>query len=182
MIKTQKVDEYQPKFNDNFFLDANIWLFLYCPVGDWNLAKQKKYAEFLKQCRSANSGIHINSLVLSEFCNRCFRIDFEMRKKDFPGLTLDYKKDYLPSEYYQETCSSVAAAIKQILQISNRISDDFNAIDLGSIFSNLRNIDFNDCYYAELVERKNWVLVTDDGDYIRSENEITVLSANSTYF
>lgn len=179
MISTIKVDQCAPKFGDRFFFDANVWLLLFCPVGDWNAGKQRKYGDFLKLVQAARSGVFINSLVLSEFCNRAFRIDYDMYLDQFPNL--DYKKDYLPSEYYQETAKSVIAAVQQILKIAERISDDFNAIDLERIYSSLLEIDFNDSYYAELVERKNWTLVTDDGDYIRSSQKITIVSANSKY-
>jgi hypothetical protein len=118
--------------------------------------------------------------VLSEFCNRYLRLDFDIRKQEFP--TIKYKEDYLPSEYYRETADAILAALKSILAKSIRSNDDFNAINLETIFSEFKNIDFNDSYYSELVNRKNLILVTDDGDFIKSTIDINLISSNNIYF
>lgn len=180
MISPTNVTSYHPRVTDCFFFDANIWLLLFCPIGNYSQSKQRGYSDFLRQANNAGSTLIINSLVLSEFCNRYLRIDFELSKREFP--TIEYKKDYVGSETYQSTVAEIVSAVSNILQMATRISDDINAVSLERVYECFNHIDFNDSYYIELCERRNWILVSDDGDYGKIDSSIKLITANSRYF
>ena len=77
-IMVSDISSYQPKFNESFFFDANIWIFLFCPIANTGRRKQDLYSNFLQDLSHRKLGIYINSLVLSEFVNRYLRIEFNL--------------------------------------------------------------------------------------------------------
>lgn len=164
------VKKYSPKSSDVFFFDNNIWMYLYCPLGNFNFNKQKYYSSFLQGIKTANSCIFINSLVLSEFANRYLRMDFEQWKKETNKFTADFKKDFISTQRYKETVAEIKLNINQIMKVCEKSSDNFNAIDINNVLNHLLSIDFNDSYYIELARLDNWKFVTDDKDFVNYKN------------
>lgn len=57
--------------------------------------------------------------------------------------------------------------------------DNFNAIELSSIFLHLPEMDFNDSYYIELAKLNKWKIVTDDHDFVNcSTHSLEVITYN----
>jgi ABC-type spermidine/putrescine transport system permease subunit I len=77
-----EISNYTPKSLDIFFFDNSVWMYLFCPLGNYNRTKQKYYSSLLKSIKTSNSTIFICSLVLSEFSNRYLRMDFERWKEE----------------------------------------------------------------------------------------------------
>lgn len=69
---------YMPLENDKFFFDTNIWMYLYCPIGNYNKQVIGEYDGFFKKAYQARSPIFISSLVLSEFFNAWIKLDFNI--------------------------------------------------------------------------------------------------------
>jgi predicted nucleic acid-binding protein len=155
-------------------------MFLFCPIGNSRKPEQKKYTAFFSQINSAKSCVWINSLVLSEFCNAWLRIAFTNWKKKPENIAKnDYKRDFVGSAIYKDTIQEITATLKKILKITERATDDFNAINLDHIFVELENCDFNDSYYLELASRKNWKIVTDDADLFKNNKlQVEIVTAN----
>ena len=67
--KAIAVKQHNFTLKDKLFLDANIWLYLYCPQGSreyWvNI-----YSDVFDRILDAESQIYIDVLVVSEFINR----------------------------------------------------------------------------------------------------------------
>ncbi|MBU4274091.1 MAG: hypothetical protein KJ893_05500 [Candidatus Omnitrophica bacterium] len=63
------ISTYNPNGNDKFFFDANIWMYLFCPIGGYKKDTVTKYDGFLKKAIQVEASIFISSLVLSEFFN-----------------------------------------------------------------------------------------------------------------
>ena len=40
------ITDYVPKHSDKFFFDNNIWMYLYCPIGNYNKYVVDKYSDF----------------------------------------------------------------------------------------------------------------------------------------
>lgn len=158
---------YEPKTSDVFFFDNNIWMFIFCPLGNYNRKRQKYYSSFLQSIKSTDGCIFISSLILSEFSNRYLRMDFEQWKKEINDLSKEFKKDYIGSDRYTETVDEIKIQTNQILKICERTSDNFNAINLTNVYTHLTQIDFNDSYYIELATMNNWKIVTDDQDFVK---------------
>ncbi len=78
-----------------------------------------------------------------------------------------YKDDLVGTETYKEKVKTVTAQLNKILSLPNIIKqpDSFNSISLDKIFTNFGLVDFNDAYINEVVNSKNLILVTDDGDF-----------------
>ncbi len=167
MPEVLDIRHYQPKASDVFLFDNSVWMYLFCPLGNYNQNKQKHYSSFLKQTQSSRSTIFTNSMVISEFANRYLRLDFEEWKRGEQKYSAVYKRDFVGSPRYQSTVDDLQISINKIMQVSEKGSDDFNAISLSSAIKHLAHIDFNDSYLLELAKLKNYTIVTDDRDFVK---------------
>ncbi len=175
--KLLDIKSYSPKALDVFFFDNSVWMYLFCPLGNYNKNKQKLYSSFLQSIQSSKSTIFISSLVLSEFANRYLRMDFERWKEEEQIPSAVFKKDFIGIKRYTETVEEIKRNINQILKFCEKSGDNFNAVDFNSVLHHLSSIDFNDSYYIELAKLDNWKIVTDDEDFIKcSEHELIIIS------
>lgn len=161
------IKHYSPKFSDLFFFDNNIWMYLFCPLGNYQQHRQKAYSNFLKDIQTSRSTIFINSLILSEFTNRYLRMDFEQWKKSSGEIVAEFKKDFIGSTRYNSTVEEIKIHINRILKICEKKSDNFNAVDMEKVISHLKHIDFNDSYYLEYAQMNKMKIVTDDSDFTK---------------
>lgn len=164
-VEVINVKDYEPKSSDIFFFDNNIWMLLFCPLGNFRKESQQAYSAFLRSIQSSRSTIFINSLVLSEFANASLRIDFDQWKGLKGNEKAKYKLDYVGSERYKDTIDTVVSSIMNIMKIAEKSPDEFNSLNLDKILDGYKLRDFNDNYYLELAASKNWKVVTDDSDY-----------------
>lgn len=168
--KLLDITTYSPKSLDNFFFDNSVWMYLFCPLGSYNSKKQKNYSAFLQSISTSKSTIFISGMVLSEFANRYLRMDFERWKVETNNPTAVYKRDFIGIQRYIDTIEEIKRNINQIMRFCEKSPDNFNAIELNSIFQHLTVIDFNDSYYIELAKLGKWKIVTDDMDFIKCPN------------
>jgi hypothetical protein len=169
-IKITDIAGYSPKSSDIFLFDNTIWMHLFCPLGNYNLKKQKCFSSFLKSIDSANSTIFTTSLILSEFANRYLRLDFDLWKKEMEEYSADFKKNFVGTQRYTETVLEVTASINNILGICEKTPDNFNAINFPKVLEHFNAIDFNDSYYIELASMCKFKIVTDDYDFVNYNN------------
>ena len=96
-MKPQRIEKYAFSAKDDLLLDANIWLFLYCPHGDPHAHGPVMYSTAFKKIVSAKCKIYITSTVLGEFVNRYCRLAHRLlvarnaapeEFKDFRGTAL----------------------------------------------------------------------------------------------
>jgi hypothetical protein len=167
--------DFSPRFNQMYFFDNNIWMFLFSPIGNYEKNKQSSISSFLSLLKTSNCDIVLNSLVLSEFSNANLRLDFKLWKNETKNYSADFKKDYLTSPRYKNTEQVIESCINQILKLSDRFSDNFNSINIENVLKNFKTIDFNDAYYLELCTQNNWFLVSDDGDFQKISHSVTIL-------
>lgn len=171
------IRSYSPRSGDIFFFDNNIWMYLFCPLGNYNQNKQDIYSSFLDSIKTANSTIFINSMVLSEFSNCYLRMDFELWKEEFGKHGAHFKKEFVGSKRYQETVQEIGIGLRNILKFCERTTDSFNAVEMSNILRHFNKIDFNDSYYLELSRLNEWKIVTDDQDFARIEDhEVDVVT------
>lgn len=175
------ISKYELKSNDVFLFDNNIWMYIFCPLGNFNRdKKQKVYSKFFDYVLSRKLHIFINSLILSEFSNRYLRLDFDLANKDKTVFN-SFKKDYVGSERYIATTSEIKTCLKGIIKISQKTSDDFNSINLDEVFNLFVKIGFNDSYYINQAVLKNWIIVSDDSDFTKNvipQKGLKILTAN----
>lgn len=168
--KLTDITKYHPKSSDIFFFDNNVWMYLFCPLGNFNKSKQKYYSSFLQSVTTSRSTIFISSMVLSEFSNRNLRMDFDLWKDETSNHSAEFKRDYVGTNRYKNTVEEIKVSINSIMKCCDKTSDNFNAIEIGSILVHLSHIDFNDSYYIELAKLDKWKIVTDDNDFSKYTN------------
>ena len=100
------VESYVPQDGDRYLFDANIWLYFYCPIGNYSKNTISKYDSFLKKAIKSDTAIYFSSLIISEIVNRWLKLDFYRVQRRNAGMK-DYKQDYRDSSYYH-------AAVKDI--------------------------------------------------------------------
>lgn len=169
--KVFSLNDYSIKSGDIFFFDNNIWMYLLCPIAQYNEKRQKAYSKFLNYILERKNHIYINSLVLSEFSNRYLKLDYDITKRDpnKAGVFNDYKKDFVGSTEYENTVATLKIQIKNILKMCIRCSDEFNSINTDEILNVFTYIGFNDSYYIHFAQRKNLIIVTDDSDFLKNQ-------------
>lgn len=170
------INSHSIKSNNSYFFDNNIWMFLFCPIGNTNAKKQQILSNFLSDLLSRNCSIIVNSLILSEFSNASLRLDFDIYKQEVNILS-SFKKDYFKTERCKNTRAAISSAIKQIEKVSDKYNDQYNSIDLDLVLNYYNNfLDFNDCYFMHICEKNNWFFVTDDKDFdIFNSTQINII-------
>lgn len=151
---------------NSYFFDTNVWLFIYGPVAGTNVRKQDAYSALLRDIIDLKATIYISSLVLAEYINAVLRIGFLNWKQKTRNTTADYKRDYRPTEDYNNTLKDAISQIEDILKITQKKPDDFNSINISDVLGRMSNkADFNDVYIAKACECRSSVkLVSDDTD------------------
>lgn len=177
MSKKISLNNYCPSENDKVFIDNNIWLFLFCPIGNHKKNIVNAYNNiFLKMVKSKCT-IYTSSLILSEFFNTYSRIDFDICKKNNPDLYKNYKRDFRNSEYYTSLSEDICEIINnKILRYSKRLDDNFHSISIDNILIGEKNFDFNDKYFAKLCEDKDIKILTNDKDFLSFNNDIQIIT------
>jgi hypothetical protein len=175
--KIVDITKYSPKSSDIFFFDNNVWMYLFCPLANYNKFRQKHYSSFLQSVNTSKSTIFISSLILSEFSNRYLRMDFEQWKDTQNKYDADFKADYVGTTRYKDTVIEIKRNVNQIMKFCEKSSDNFNAVGLEHIFNHFVNIDFNDSYYLELAKLSKWKIVTDDSDFVNyTKHDVEVIT------
>lgn len=177
MSNTIDINSYKPKITDSFFFDNNIWMYLFCPIGNHQVAKQKSYSNFYKEIVTTGKTIYVNSLVLSEFSNSYLRLDFNIWRKKEGVSAEEYKTKFVGTIHHRNTVETVVSSINGILKNSTRVSDDFHMINMATILSAFEIADFNDAYYLVQAKKNNWKIVSDDNDLKKNQLGIEIITA-----
>jgi len=162
MIDMSSVFKIKPA--DKVFIDTNILIFLFAP----SYVKKKKdqvekYSAIVTSLVQKKCDLYINSHVVSEFINRCLRIDFDNnynKNKD-----KNYKQDYRNSEEYLTTIHIVLKQLKKFLKFANHINDDFESFNISKAYETKKESDFNDLIIADTVIKNQLKLLSDDADF-----------------
>ena len=191
--KAIAVNQYNFNSKDRLFLDANIWLYLYCPQGSreyW----VRTYSNVFDRILDAESLIYIDVLVVSEFVNTFARQEFDLAKqalelaKQEGTLTeqeLELAKSHLcsfksfrNSPDFELIAQGITAAVKQIMKHCSQVESCFTTLNMDDLLTNYDtgNFDFNDQVITEICKSNEFTLITNDGDF--KTQEISILTAN----
>lgn len=183
MAKVEDIRNFIAHSGDEFFFDTNIWFFLFGPIANYQRSKQKVYSNFLRNIQSSRATIIINSMVISEYINTCLRINFNVWERtekpipQYPYTKIDFKRDYRGTKHCKDALKDIKFQVEDILRLTEKSPDDFNAIDIASLVENTAS-DFNDSYHVEFCKLNNFKIVTDDKDIIETKTDIVVITAN----
>jgi predicted nucleic acid-binding protein len=178
--KATAIEDYSFRASDMLVLDANVWLMIYCPHGDPTDYRVRVYSDGFKRMLSAQSGIHIDSIILSEFINRYSRLVHALLK-DKGQAHVDFKR-FRSSRTFKPVATAITDAVRKILKSARRIDDQFGTIDIANVLSSYETgpNDFGDLLIAEHCHRGGFLLVTDDRDFL--DHNINMLAARDRLF
>ncbi|MCM3164546.1 type II toxin-antitoxin system VapC family toxin [Metabacillus litoralis] len=177
MSKIIKISEYNPKREDRFFFDANIWMHLFCSVGNYFQRDINSYNSFFQRVLEAGSNIYVTSMVISEFFNAYCRVEYEITRGNRSFHEFQYKRDFRKSEEFEELIGLIHSILKRkILKNTNRLNDDFESINIDMLFSESKDFDFNDQYFIDLCKENSIAIVTHDRDFFKVSKDVTILT------
>lgn len=160
----------------DYFLDANIWLFVYgpmTPVGDPRVAT---YSDALKRLRASGASTYIDVLVMSEVVNSWARFEYN-RARDKGTFTGAFKS-FRSTTAYAQAAADIVAAMRSILQFAKRTGTPFANISLDRTFDAFEagSVDFTDALICESCRGRRFIMVTDDGDM--KDGGVDLVTAN----
>ncbi len=178
-MKNNKIllDSFKPKSSDNVLLDTNILLDLFYPL-DFE-STNNKYETLFYNLIKEKSHLLITSIQISEFINRCIRIQFKLYQNAINNPKLEYKKDYRSTDDYREKMNAILEIIKT--DISNNftfIDDGFGKMNYQNIFRYGFSYDFNDSLLVEIARQHNAILITNDADYANYDIDFQIVTSN----
>lgn len=168
--------EFEIKSNQSFLFDTNIWLYLFCPIGSYNSSVQAKTSKFYeKLLHSLNNEIVVTNAILSEFTNSFLRLDFNLWKDTEKNYGADFKRDFFKTNRAIETRALIKSIVEgKILPQSQRYPDSFNSINISAIFNMYNIFDYNDAYFYSLCKTNRWNFVSNDTDFDKLSDVITI--------
>ena len=149
---------------DKIFIDANVLIFILYPAN--NPYKYSRYISIITILQQQQCQMYINSLVVSEFINRLLRDDFYKLKDQNPNIE-KFKQDYRNTQNYNDTLQFAITELDKFCKIYNikHINDNFDKINIVSLYANGYSFDFNDLIIADNVRSNGFRLLTDDRDF-----------------
>lgn len=170
--------EFSASSGKQYFFDTNIWMLLYCPLGNVKKDKQEKASKLLSYIISANAPIILTSLILAEFSNAYLRLAFEQWRKMPENVSGKFKTDFFNTQNSIQNRMAISSAINNMMNISSiqKFPDNFHNVNLPHILTNYKTIDFNDCFIIECCKKNSFILVTDDKDFEKVDSGISIVN------
>lgn len=158
---TYKINE-----SDKVFIDTNILIFLFSPdfvsSHDYQV---DKYSTIYAMLLEKNCELYVNSHVISEFINKCLRIDFDRNIQNNARTKL-FKDDYRNTQRYRETLSIILKELKKFLDLNVfQLDDSFSKFNIFNEYNSNIESDFNDLIIARNVIDNKLYLLSDDVDF-----------------
>lgn len=168
--------DFEFKSNQTFLFDTNIWMFLFCPIGNYKDTKQQTVSKFFERTLAApNSQIIITSAIVSEFANAFLRLDWKLWQEETNSSGNNFKSTFFQSDRCKSTRGTIANILTtKILPLSERYPDSFNAIDINDILKLYEILDFNDAIFYHQCKENKWHFVSDDSDFDMLQGVVTI--------
>lgn len=171
------IQNYSPDKDSILTFDTNILINLFHAV-DYN-GVYDKYGKLYEKAKKIGSTLIISSIQISEFVNRCIRLQFDLYKKDKGTPELDFKKDYRNTDDYRDNMNSILDTIKcEIIPNFKFMNDAFDTMQTENIFLFGFSYDFNDAFIFEFSRHYGAILVTHDGDYANYGSKVEMVTNN----
>lgn len=175
--KVIAINDFQPQKEDVILLDTNILIKLFTP---YNIGKKYNYDKLWCKLSNGKAKLIVSSVQISEFINRCIRIEFDLYKRVNGDPQLDYKTEYRSTKDYKEKMNDILDIISEdICKNFIFVDDCFSKMDAKVIFVQGFSYDFNDALIVELAKQYNAILVTDDADFANYDIRNRIVTSNN---
>lgn len=171
------LDSFKPKTTDKILLDTNILLDLFYPL-DFE-STSNKYESLFNNLINEKSCLLISSIQVSEFINRCIRIQFKLYQNVHNNPALEFKKDYRSTDDYHQKMNGILDIVKTDISCNFTFIDDgFSKMNPQNIFLYGFSYDFNDSLLVEIARQYKAILVTNDADYANYNIDFQIVTSN----
>jgi hypothetical protein len=165
---------------ERILVDANIWLFLQPPAAQPPPRYATSYSTALKNLLTAKAEPLIDALILSEYLNRFWQLEWRAWKAINPTIAPQFPtpKDFRKSAHFTPIGADAVANAKGILRLCQVKETPMHLADLNAMFAEFSagTFDLNDGMIIENCRLSGWKLLTDDGDM--TKGGIEVLTTN----
>ncbi len=179
-----KTDNLAVVKNEKVFFDANIWMYIFCEIGDYNSHLIRRYSSSFRYFLKNQTSIFIDLAVISEFVNRYLRIAYSnyIRKNNLKITDFDYKKDYRKTDDFNDAWKNVCNIVTNgILSKANTVNFEYDKNTLtGLLNPDSLDTDFNDNHIVNLCRSSDMYLFTHDGDF--KNTDINIITENGYYW
>lgn len=171
------INDFSPSQNDSITFDTNVLIKLLYPV-DYSGAYEA-YSTLYDEILKSKAMLIVSSIQISEFVNRCIRMQFDLYKKENNDLELDFKSDYRNTNDYNESMNAILDIVRyDILKNFTVLDDGFSKMNLDKLFLYGFSYDFNDAFLVEFAKINNAILVTHDSDFGNFNTKVKMVTAN----
>ena len=171
------LDSYNPSSSDTLLIDTNILIRLFYPV-DFE-GSIETYEILYEKIRKAKSSLIISSVQVSEFINRCIRLQFNLYKKSISDQNIDFKRDYRGTNNYYTNMNAILDIINSdIIPNFTFINDEFGTLSIDNLFIYGFSYDFNDALLVEIAKKNKAILITNDKDFGNYGSDIKIVTDN----
>ncbi len=153
------------------FFDANILLYIFWFTG--YSSREKQYSVIFKGLLNQKNEMFVDFIVISEVINRAIRIEYEkyLQQQNISKEKLPFKK-YRDTQEGQEALKDIYQVVKgKIINKFGISGKAFSKSDIES-FLQLNLLDFSDKGIVSLCKENNFVLLTNDKDFVCTDLEI----------
>lgn len=179
--------DHAPIGGRRYLLDANVWIFtLEAENADKENPRTAPYVNFIERLKNAAGSpkIVLPAAVLSEVTNRLLRDTyfklFVEEHKTLPfqdSERYNYKNIYREHEQFGIDYGSLLYNIKSYNNNFDLISDEFADLKVKEVFNNpIVRLDFTDWLLVKLAKKHNYIIVTDDADFL--VEDVPILTNN----
>lgn len=179
--KVFDTNEFKIAYNHKFFIDSNVWLYLFYPQSS-RISKGiiESYSDFFKRVIERECLVQTNLIQLSEIINTVLQIEFKEHKTISRNHSISFKAFRMTPEG-SGAINKAKTIVQQITRHSHVLSGIFGHPEILELIDNCDKADFNDLYFYQFCVKQDLILVTHDYDFSAILSEIQILSANNKF-
>ena len=179
-MSTKDIDTFSPTDNQTFIMDTNVLIELLYPIMS-TTQLTTSYMKLYEAIISKKAKLIITSIQISEFINRCIRLQFNLWKSTSGNSKSDFKSDYRETDDYRTSMQAILEIVQlDILSHATCIDDCFSEMNPENLYNYGFYYDFNDALISEVARINHAILITNDKDFANYSSGINILTANKS--
>ena len=154
------------------YFDANILIYLFFSTGQYN--SENKYGKLFKNLRKLNFNVVVDVIAISEFVNVAFKYYFNEYKIFHNGIKF---KEFRGCQEGIKSAKEINVIVNEkILKYFELINSSYSKQELTDCLE-MYTLDFNDKLIYKSCINNNFVLLTDDKDFVNYDLDILTLNS-----